>query len=142
MGSDSSESDDESTEDIFREIDVAGTGVCPKCGSRLVSFKEDGGSGRRCTKCEWSCFLSEGFDPFGKAVDSESEVDFAKVCRKFDKAMTFLHKECPLAGDAYVVSKLLVLFFEERCGLELSPDMLSKLRSLLAGVDGGLSERV
>ena len=142
MGSGSSEWDDESPEDILREIDVAGTGVCPHCGSVLVSFKDKDGSGLRCSKCEWNLFWTEGFSPFGKPVDVGLDVDLAKVRRKLDKAMVFLRKECPLVGDAYVVSKLLVLLFEERLGCGLSSEMLAKIRSILADVNASLSERV
>ena len=54
LGSGSSEDhDDESMEDIMREIRVADTGVCPHCGSPLVSFKDKTGSGLRCPKCGW-----------------------------------------------------------------------------------------
>jgi hypothetical protein len=138
MGSGSSESHDESPEDIRREMEAAASGFCPMCGSKLVSFNEKDGSGRRCAKCGWSCFFSDDLDASGEAVD----VNLAKLCRKFDKALTFLHKECPNVGDAYAVSKFLVLFFEERVGCEISPDMLSKLRFVVAHVDASVSERV
>jgi hypothetical protein len=45
--------DDESTEDILRELEVADKGVCPHCGALLIPFKDKVGSGKRCSKCSW-----------------------------------------------------------------------------------------
>lgn len=137
MGSGSSESDDESPERIFHEVEVASMGVCPHCGSKLILFKEHGELGWRCVKCGWVCYMSEDFDSMFKASGSELDVDFARVRRKFDKAMSFLNRECPVVGEAYAVSKLLTLFFEERFGCELSPVLLAEVKSLLDGVEGG-----
>jgi len=52
-GGSSGDFDNESIEDIMREIRVADSGVCPHCGSLLVPFKDRAGSGLRCPKCGW-----------------------------------------------------------------------------------------
>jgi len=66
----------------------------------------------------------------GSSVRTDIKIDLSRLSFKFDKILRVLHKECPKLADAYVVSILLVAFFEECGGVELSVETLSTLRTI------------
>lgn len=66
----------------------------------------------------------------GNSVRVDIDIDLRRLSSKFDKVLRILRKECPKLGDSYVVSILLVAFFEEYMGAELSPETLSTLRTV------------
>jgi hypothetical protein len=63
-------------------------------------------------------------------VRVDIEIDLSRLSYKFDKILRILRKECPNLADSYIVSILLVAFFEEFMGAELSPETLSALRTV------------
>ena len=74
----------------------------------------------------------------GVGVDSVSsvpvdfQIDLVRISAKLDKILRILHKECPDFSNAYIVSLMVVAFYEIGFGFELSPESLAELRSIVA----------
>jgi hypothetical protein len=67
----------------------------------------------------------------GSFVPVGFHVDLARLSAKFDKMLRVLNKECPNTLNAYIVSVLVVAFFEVAFGCELSVETLADLRSII-----------
>lgn len=66
------------------------------------------------------------------SVPIDFKVDLVRISAKLDKMLRILHKECPDFANAYIVSLMVVAFYEIGFGFELSPESLAELRSIVA----------